>query len=255
MKSSLQIAITTALLAASLTSCASAYILNSKPAPKPLQAIPFVAQSREKATIPTEAGISLHYDRTELVLYEDPQADGSVWLHYALVVKNANAAPVQVLAREVSLIAENVPTPTPIDQIPKDALNPDGTPYQGPGAVKEGASRMNDTIWSTQAAPEEAKTEEVKTEEPKPEEPAKPKEPPKKLILKTHKAAAIYRPEDGVTPQIPVAAKAYFRLPITFRIIPEVAKFYGNSETPLQLSVGFSNGKTLKLPLWLWRRK
>ncbi len=212
---------------------------------------PGPSKSREAAPIVTGGGSALLYDRTDRVLYENAQEDGSVWLHYAVVLKNTNRFAIQIQASDVQLQAEKVPTLVPLSQVSPT-----------PTALRE------DRVSTSQAQA----TETVIKEEPalKPA-PAKPTVEmttvlqPKKFSVRWEKPEADVKVEsddeeaDSEWPpkRLSVPADGYARFPFSVRITKEVAKAYAGSAEPVQLTVSLtgSGATQLKLPLWIWRRK
>lgn len=202
----------------------------------------FLATEKEKAAIPTDSGLSLHYDRTDVVFYENTMPDGSVWLHYAAVLKNSSGGSVGIRGEQIELIADNVPTEVPVNQIPKDATDLEGKPIEEQSV----GSKQSDQIILSQSADEEApKTEETKADAPPPAPIVKTRK-----VLTRHAAKAEFKKGERLSS---VASKSYSRTQLMFRIKKEVVEHFAGNPLPLHLQVPMTNGRSLRLPVWLWR--
>jgi hypothetical protein len=81
-----------------MLSCATpGYVLHSK------RAGGLFTSPEESAPISANDGVALLYDREPLVAFERRQQDGSVWLTYAIVLKNTSGAAIELDAQRLRL--------------------------------------------------------------------------------------------------------------------------------------------------------
>ena len=78
----------------------SKYVLNTR---APTGFLNFFSPPRESDPIQAEGDTALLYDRSRWVVMESQLADGSVWVHYALQIKNAGNSAVHPLILRASI--------------------------------------------------------------------------------------------------------------------------------------------------------
>lgn len=216
---------------------------------------PKAAGKKESGAIATSGLIALAYDRSERVLYENIQEDGSAFLHYSVVLKNGNTYAIQAAASDVHIFAEKVPTEVP--------AGPDGKPLNS--SDKTSSTESTDSLRVSQAQAEDASA----VAEAKPAAPKAPPKIPTTTVLQPKKFQVVFRKktlhadpakkgkkdEETEVTTLSVPADGYVRYPFTARLSKEALQAYAGSAEPLFLVVTVRGSGTLKLPLWVWRTR
>jgi len=96
--------------------CASSsYVLHHRPPSK------IFSSKKENARIPHKKSIALLYDRYPWVVLEDKMEDGSVWVHYAIAIKNDRKGDVKLNPRSVRIEGKDLTAASAVYN-PKDKI-------------------------------------------------------------------------------------------------------------------------------------
>lgn len=214
------------LAAASLTGCATGYVLESHANNGFFRRLPLVPRFEETAAIPHVGNVALLYDRSDRVNYEDSDTEGGVWVHYVLNVKNAGGTSVQFAPRDAYLLAEAV------EQVVREGGEGDGDKIQVKTSVI-----TSDGKKVTEGGGDGGSKGKSQT------------------VVENQKYPAVPNGEKGPT-TVDVKGNAYVRVPVRFYLHPGALKKYGNDKLPMTLVLPLKGGKgagDLKLSLWLGR--